>query len=198
MEATMRAELLETLRAIARGEHAAKNPVTPATPVTGITGYRSELPELQALQQLQAKAGKVAKSGFSPVTAPVTVVLETDEAAIEQRAGLAADRVPPAYLDAWARLNCQKPASVSETEWRLALDDGGQFLDAWGNEAADMGWTPGDLFDVTAGLAWRLAGERIEAIGADRARLSDGRTIMRRTLASDLEWRNRDAAADQA
>ena len=28
--------------------------------------------------------------------------------AIEERAGLAADSVPPAYLDAWARLNCQK------------------------------------------------------------------------------------------
>ena len=71
---------------------------------------------------------------------------------------------------------------MSETELRLALDDGGRFLDAWGNEAAEMGWTPGELFDVTAGLAWRLAGERVEAIGA-RARLSDGRTIMRGTLA---------------
>ena len=99
--------------------------------------------------------------------------------AIEERAGLAADRVPFVYLDAWARLNCQKPASVSETEWRLALDDGGRFLDAWGGEAAEAGWTPGELFDVTAGLVWRLAGERVEAIGADHVRLSDGRMIRR-------------------
>ena len=47
-----------------------------------------------------------------------------------------------------------------------------------------MGWTPGELFDVTAGLAWRLAGERVQAIGADRARLSDERTIMRRALSA--------------
>jgi len=28
---------------------------------------------------------------------------------------------------------------VSETEWRLALNDGGFFLDAWGNDAAGLG-----------------------------------------------------------
>ena len=38
----------------------------------------------------------------------------------------------------------------------------------------------GELFDVTAGLVWRLAGERAEAIGADHVRLRDGRAIMRR------------------
>jgi hypothetical protein len=43
-----------------------------------------------------------------------------DEVDIEERAGLAADLVPTVYLDAWARLNCQKPASASESEWRLA------------------------------------------------------------------------------
>ena len=125
------------------------------------------------------RGGQRGERRIFACNAPVTAVPESDEAAIEERAGLAADRVPPVYLDAWARLNCQKPASVSETEWRLALDDGGRFLDAWGNEAAEMGWTPGDLFDVTAGLAWRLAGERVETIGADHVRLSDGRTIMR-------------------
>ena len=98
---------------------------------------------------------------------------------IEERAGLAADRVPFAYLDAWARLNCQKPARVSENLWRLALDDGGRFLDAWGDEAAALQWTPGELFDVTAGLVWRLAGERVETLGADHARLGDGRILKR-------------------
>ena len=38
---------------------------------------------------------------------------------------------PPVYLDGWARLSHQKPFEVSEAEWRLALDDGGRFLDAW-------------------------------------------------------------------
>jgi len=112
-------------------------------------------------------------------------------AEIDEWAGLAADRMAPVYLDAWARLNCQKPASVSEAEWRLALDDGGRFLDAWGNEAAEAEWTPGELFDVTAGLIWRVAGERVEAIGAEHVRLGDGRTIARgeplKRFGSELE-----------
>ena len=98
-----------------------------------------------------------------------------DEAAIEERAGLA-DRVPSVYLDVWARLNCQKPASVSEAAWRLALDDGGRFLDGWGADAATMLWTAGELFDVprggrAGGLVWQLRGERVEALGVARARL---------------------------
>jgi hypothetical protein len=105
--------------------------------------------------------------------------LGTSEAVdpIEERAGLAADGVPAVYLDAWARLNCRKPASVPEAEWRLALNAGGLFLDAWGPDAAALGWTPGTLFDVTAGLVWQLAGERVETLGPDHARLGDGRTL---------------------
>ena len=105
---------------------------------------------------------------------------------IEERAGLAVDRVPALYLDAWARLNHQKPFAVSDAEWRLALDDGGLFLDARGNDAAELGWTPGDLFDVTAGLIWRLAGERVETIRRDRVTLSDGRMVMRRPCAGSF------------
>ena len=103
-----------------------------------------------------------------------------DPAAIEERAGLAADRVPACYLDAWARLNHQEPLGVSENEWRLALDDGGRFLDAWGADAATMRWTAGELFDVPregrpGGLVWQLKGKRVAALGEDQARLSDGR-----------------------
>ena len=71
---------------------------------------------------------------------------------------------------------------MSDAEWRLELDDGGRFLDSWGSDAADAGWTPGDLFDAAAGLIWRLAGEPVEAIGVDSVRLSDGRVFMRRTI----------------
>ncbi len=119
------------------------------------------------------------KPGVAPVT-PVTplvrgkgkgdhvsvAILDStgpDGAEIDERAGIASDSVPALFLDAWARLNHQKPFAVSEAEWRRALDDGGRFLDAWGEDAAALGWTPGDLFDVTAGLVWRLAGERVEA-----------------------------------
>jgi hypothetical protein len=105
-----------------------------------------------------------------------------DESAIEERAALAADSVPACYLDAWARLNHQKPFCVAEAEWRLALDDGGRFLDAWGSEAAELGWTPGELFDVEAGLVWRLSGQRVKAFAWDHVWLQDGRIIFRREL----------------
>jgi hypothetical protein len=164
----MKAEALAELRRIMRGETvtsqvATVTPetprVTPATPVTPKNDGRGNENEENA-------------------TADAGALLDT----IEERAGLAADRVPVAYLDVWARLNHQRPFDVSEAEWRLALDDGGRFLDAWGGEAAEAGWTPGELFDVMAGLVWRLAGEQVDAIGVDRVRLNDGRTIMRRTL----------------
>ena len=68
---------------------------------------------------------------------------------------------------------------MTEADWRLALDDGGLFFDRWGADAAALGWTAGELLDVTAGLVWRLGGERVEALGPDHVRLGDGRTILR-------------------
>ena len=100
-----------------------------------------------------------------------------DVVAIDERAGLASGRIPAVYLDVWARLNCQKPARVSDAEWRLALADGRQFFNAWGDDIAALEWTPGALFDVASGLIWQLHGERVEALGADNVRLSDGRIL---------------------
>lgn len=62
-------------------------------------------------------------------------------AAIEERAGISSDRVPPCYLDDWAKLNHQKPARASEAEWRLALDDGGRFL--IDGDGKRLNWTGG-------------------------------------------------------
>jgi hypothetical protein len=78
----------------------------------------------------------------------------------------------------------QKPTSVSEAEWRLALADGGQFIDAWGADAAAIGWTAGELFDVPSagrpgGLVWRVKGERVEALGVASARFTGGHAISR-------------------
>jgi hypothetical protein len=107
-----------------------------------------------------------------------------DMNAIEERAALAADSVPACYLDAWARLQCQRPLYATEKAWRRAIDDAGRFLDAWGPDAATMRWTVGELFDAPrdgrpGGLIWQLTGERVRALGEDRAQLSDGRTIKR-------------------
>ena len=175
----MRADMLARFRAIARGEIA---PVTPDDGVTVTSRLRQKTPELRQLRLLRPKWDEGENKNVEAPAGSDGQMSHAD--AIEERAGLAADSVPAVYLDAWARLNHQKPFHVSEAEWRFALDDGGRFLDAWGNEAADMGCTPGELFDVTAGLIWRLAGERVEAIGADHVRLSDGRTIALRKSSS--------------
>ena len=71
-----------------------------------------------------------------------------DVDAIEERAAMAADSVPAIYLDAWARLQVQRPLSVTEDDWRSAVDDAGLFLDAWSEHAASMGWDACDSFDV--------------------------------------------------
>jgi hypothetical protein len=47
---------------------------------------------------------------------------------------MAADSVPDVYLDAWARLQCQRPR-VPDDEWQLAINDADGFLDAWGRLA---------------------------------------------------------------
>lgn len=158
--------------------------VTHATPVTDVTRYRANPLTLRELHALQVQAGKVGKRDSSPVTRPVPAALESDEVEILERAGLCADSVPAPYLDTWARLNCEKPMTVSEAKWRQALDDGGLFLDARGRYAAEWGWTTGDLFGVPrdgrqGGLLWRLQGALVKAFGPEHARLSDGRIIER-------------------
>jgi len=187
----MRPDLLASLRAIMRGDLAPKTAVTPETPVTGLIGYRSNPLELQALQRLQVKNRSLGKVKISAVTSPVPPPPEPEQGAIDERAGLCADGVPPLYLDAWARLNCRKPLRASEAEWRRALDDGGRFLDAWGSLAAEWGWTVGELFDLPrgaasdGGLVWFITGAKVEAFGPDHASLEDGRIFDRGTVGGE-------------
>jgi len=116
---------------------------------------------------------------------------EPDGVELEERAGMAADSVPEPYLDAWARLQCQRPIGVGEAAWRQAIDDIGKFLEAWGSLAVESGWTPGDIFDVLrdgcSGLAWWLAGEAVRSLGPEHAVIKSGRAFDRLTRA---EWVN--------
>lgn len=171
----MQAELLEDLRGIMRGEPRAVTGehVTDAPVVT------LETPRVTPVTPVTPNLDEGGNANSEGEAVPDRTRPDDDKTPIDERAGLAADRVPPVYLDAWARLNCQKPARVSEFQWRLALDDGGCFLDAFGSEAAQSGWTPGELFDPGDGLVWRLAGEHVRAIGADRAWLSDRSIVLR-------------------
>lgn len=156
-----------------------KSAVADVAPVADVARYARKPPELQPLQPLHIECSEAGKKTGDAVAAHVASPIAPDDDAIEERAALAADCAPSCYLDSWARLNHQKPANVSEAEWRLALDDGGRFLDAWGSEAAETEWIPGELFDVSAGLVWKLAGACVEALGPDHARLSDGRIVRR-------------------
>lgn len=119
--------------------------------------HRDNPSAVPAGQVFDAKPrGTNGTSGTVGTRGTIAPLLAGDDAdAIEERAGLAADRIPPVYLDAWTRLNHQKPARVSDTAWRLALDDGGRFLDAWGKQAVEAEWAPGEFFDVPTGLVWR-------------------------------------------
>ncbi len=92
--------------------------------------------------------------------------------AIEERAALSAECVPELYLDGWARLNHQRPLTVTEATWHQALDDGGRFLDAFGELAAAWKWTPGD--GKPGGLIWQIDGREVEALGSDFVRFNDG------------------------
>lgn len=51
------------------------------------------------------------------------------EVEVEEPKGMAMGGLPAAYLDAWARLQCQRPAQIAEATWRQAIDDAGRFLD---------------------------------------------------------------------
>jgi hypothetical protein len=146
--------------------------------------YLARLQRLLAEERAPAELTELTEGAFVGFVSDQGSPFCEDESAIEERAALAADRVPACFLDAWSRINHQKLATVSEAEWRLAIDDGGRFLDAWGADAAAMRWTPGELLDVPRdgrqrGLIWQLKGDRVDALGEDRVRLAGGRTIKR-------------------
>lgn len=66
------------------------------------------------------------------------------------------------------------PNRVEDIRWDTAIEDGRRFLAQWGEQAAQLGWTPEDLFGLhpTAplarydhmGLAWLLDGRRVVAL----------------------------------
>ena len=174
----MRPDMLARLRRIMGGGA----PVTPSAPVTVTRRIQPNSLRLQryAVTVQKPDVGERQTKNVGAILAGAG----PDVAEIDERAGIASDSVPALYLDTWALVNCQKPARVSEAEWRLALDDGGRFLDAWGEDAAAVQWSAGELFDVPRagqprGLVWQLKGAAVEALGEDQARLADGRVILK-------------------
>ena len=167
---------------------APKRITTPKTGVTGVTGVTCETVTcdkslmLQLLRPLRLKNDKNPKSALEGVTETLNARNGIDTIEVEERKGMAMDGVPELYLDDWARLQCQRPAAVSDDEWRQAIIDAGLFLDCWGSPALELGWTPADLFDAArdgspGGLVWRIKGQGIRALGDGHAVTNDGRRI---------------------
>jgi len=94
---------------------------------------------LQLLRPLRVKNDKISKDAARGVSTHVTTSDELDEVEIEERKAMAMGGVPETYLDAWARLQCQSPATVSEDDWQQAIIDAGLFLDRFGDQQLRAG-----------------------------------------------------------
>ncbi|HEY8381583.1 MAG TPA: hypothetical protein VIL09_05465 [Microvirga sp.] len=86
--------------------------------------------------------------------------------------------VPALYSPAFATLQMTPPAGVSVPRWLALVDEAGRFLDAFGEQAAALGWSERDLFG-RGGLILSLDGTGVVALTADSVTLSDGRILKR-------------------
>jgi hypothetical protein len=112
------------------------------------------------------------------------------------------------YAEALDRLERRCPDYVEAECWHRCLLDAQRFLAAWGDKAAALGWTDGDLFGLHSspakshptysrlsrydctGLLWLLRGRRVVALTADTAAIesASGLTLTyRRTVAGSSQ-----------
>ena len=170
------------LSALAISQRSAENSVRVSLNGDGLALNAAAKPSAALLAKLKRhKAGIVALLRQEAFAAKP----EPDAVELEERKGMAMASVPEPYLDAWARLQCQKPMRGPDAEWRQAIDAAGRFLDQWGSLAVEFQWTPGDLFDVPGGgspggLAWFLNGETVRSLGPEHAVTEGGRTAAKR------------------
>ncbi len=117
------------------------------------------------------------------------------DAFTERAAIIEANGIPRAWAEGFATL-CAKPcpSSYAPQRWAQLMDDGGRFLDTWGRQAAALGWMAVDVFGVSPdapetayhgmGLVPLLTGRKVVAITADTARIDNGGTFYRKTMAA--------------
>lgn len=167
----MRAEVLERLGRIARGEVVPVPGGTVGTPGTAHVCGRSAL---------RPSAGTWARGISASFRSFRVFQPEHDEYDEAERAAIAVvdANVPALYAEPWAAFQLRKPDNRSPAEWYRAVDDAGCFLDAWATTALDFGWQPDDIFG-RQGLAWFCRGERVRALGPDNAIARSGRIFIR-------------------
>jgi hypothetical protein len=143
-----------------------KKPVTRVTRVT--TSKSNDL-------ACYAEAG----GRVTGVTAPEPDSAPEEAEAVERQAIAETEGgVPPLYSAAFAKLQLTPPPGLSVSQWLQSTDDAGRFLDAFGAQAAALGWDADDLF-ASAGLVRALNGAVVIALSAATATLTDGRTFDR-------------------
>ncbi len=115
------------------------------------------------------------------------VSLELDPDAWEERAALIeANGVPKEWSEGFAALcTMPRPSAYAIERWEQLLNDGGLFLDKWGDKAAALGWKASDIFGVdprapeirydAMGLVPALEGRSVIAITTDTARIDCGK-----------------------
>jgi hypothetical protein len=131
--AAMKADLAAKLGNAMRGVVPPKTGVAGVVGVAGMSATCSKPLKLQRLRQLRVKNDELANDVIWGVVVDVAGVADPDQVELEERKGMAmAACVPERYLDAWARLQCQRPAQIAEAVWRQAIDDAGRFLDQMG------------------------------------------------------------------
>ena len=125
----------------------------------------------------------VATVAMSQAGAPGSETDAADrETAFQERAALIEDgaSVPRAWAEGLASLDlAAPPAGFTPALWQQVVEDGARFLDRWGSEAAELGWSALDVFGVhpvvptsrfdAMGLVPLIRGGEVVAIAAERA-----------------------------
>jgi hypothetical protein len=113
---------------------------------------------------------------------------------LDERAAIAIydGAIPELYADAFARLQVAQPIGVPHSQWLLAIDDAGRFLDQWGNVAEQLQWSAQDIFKMpaaplaatlpadlrTVGLCWVIHGQKVAALDVHSATVGDRRILL--------------------
>lgn len=120
--------------------------------------------------------------------APTTPTFEHSEH-FEQRLENASVAGPTSFAHVLTALLARQPQGVDGFRWREALKDGRRFLETWGSQAANLGWTANDLFGLhpiaslarfdAMSLVWLLHGRPVVALTSTEATIqaSSGATL---------------------
>jgi len=137
------------------------------------------------------------------ITNESTAMRIIEPAEFEERCGIIAEN---GHEISWVEsaavlftMSC--PTAFTPERWQQIVDDGGRFLDAWGRQAAALGWKAADVFGVCPesdapecryngrGLVPSLMGRKVCDINKDTARIDCGggitQTFSRKTMAAD-------------